>query len=298
VTLPLQSVDSIAVRRRPFSLIAALSDALHPARRAKDRYFLVVAPVRLYADVSGSADSHYVATAAYVAHAPAWKAFGRTWGAILDDAKVDAFHATDFFNARGEFKGWDLKGVRHLEFAKRFIGAAKKHTAFGTACGFDRRAYQEVLAAEFRGIRAPGSRITPEAYCVINCLANASKKMAKHGVHVAVAVILEEGGGMGEAIEVLHVMRKAKEPWIASFVGFSVMPKSEFPLQAADLLAHEAWRHVTRAAAYVAGEAPMRKSLAALGSKGNVEVKYADREVLMQGLPNVLRAVKLRYTRR
>jgi hypothetical protein len=272
--------------------MVALARTIHPARRAKERLFVVLALNELYADVSGSKDSTFVVAGAYVAGQPHWRKFRRAWSAILDDADVREFHATDFFQYHGEFVSWKGDAERQNAFAERFTGAATRHTALGLAFGLDRSAYNDVLEETMRGLHRPDARVSAESYAIASCLSHVDRVAKRHGLNSQFAVILENGGGSGDAVALLNKLQESGESWARRYVSFTTMPKSERALQAADLLAYECWKHITRT------ENPdgraVRKSLLALTRKQNIESVYATREDLVQSLPHIVRAVSAR----
>lgn len=275
-----------------FSIMDALARTIHSARRASDRVFVVIALNELYADVSGSKDKTFVVAGAYVAGQPHWRKFRRAWGAILKDAGVDVFHATDFNLSEGEFVSWKGDAERQVRFSKRFTGCATRRTALGVGFGLLRAAYNEVLEEKLRGLQRPDARVSPEAYAIMNCLSHVDRVATEHGLHERFAVILESGGGSGDAVAILDMLKETGEPWTDRYVSFTTMAKSERALQAADLLAYECWKHVTRTHK-PDGHGP-RKSFLALTEKQNIEIDFCTREDLVQSLPHIIRAVAAR----
>jgi hypothetical protein len=61
----------------------------------------------------------------------------------------------------------------------------------------------------------------------------------------AVALI-EDGHGVGEVIGYLRHLKRIGEPWTVAFDDFVSVSKSEYPVQAADLLAYETWWELTK----------------------------------------------------
>ena len=274
------------------SIMDTLARTIHPAHQARDRVFIVLAINELYADVSGSKDKTFVVAGAYVAGQPHWRKFRRAWRAILKDADVDVFHATDFNLCEREFKSWKGDTERQIQFSKRFTGCATRRTALGLGFGLHRAAYNEVLEEAMRGLQRPDARVSPEAYAIMNCLSHVDRVATEHGLTEQFAVILEHGGGSGDAVALLNMLKETGEPWTDRYVSFTTMPKSEPALQAADLLAYECWKHITRTQA--PDGLPVRKSLLALTKKDNIEVVFSDRDDLARSVPHILRAVAAR----
>ncbi len=246
---------------------------------------------RFYVDVSGADEHTYLAAAGYLSSPDAWARFSRAWRAILRDAGgVHVFHATDFYSARGEFKGWDTTSDRHKSFAMRFTGAATAHTACGIAFGLNRQASDEIVGPAVLSIGTPHAQMTGATFCIMNCLAQAARVVLKPNTQHRAAVILEEGPGIGGTIKMLHHLKEVGEGWTGAYVSFDTMPKTHFPLQAADLLAHEAWRRITEVAQPTGRE--IRKSMRALLRGDRLDVTYAGDEDLRKSLPALVQFLR------
>ena len=259
-----------------------MGDALHPARRASSRLFLMI---RFYIDVSGIKGDPVMVAAGYLATQTTWRRFERAWGAILRDAHVREFHATDFYNGRGEFKGWDVKGERHVRFAKRFTGAAAKYPHYGVGFGVELSAFDEELGPTLEKSRTPHRRYTPAMFCVANCLRNAARDLLGPSQEVA-TVILEGGEGVGEIIDHLYFLKSLGRGWVNAYVSFAQMPKCVRPLQAADLLAHEQWR-LAKERLNPQGRA-VRKSYSSLARHERLGFAMATRANLRASVPGIL----------
>lgn len=200
--------------------------------------------IRAYVDVSGGKEHRVIAAAAYFATDAQWKRFEKSWSAILRDAKVDHFHATDFYSCRGAFKDWARNSPRQNQFSARFAGAAKKHTQYGFAFGVDLDHFDRELGAVHAKVNTPHRRMTPAMVCVARVL-NRAARLVLSADAPPVAVYLEEGRGVGEVIDFLQALKRLGEPSLRPYISFETAPKSERPLQAADLIAHESWRRIT-----------------------------------------------------
>ena len=247
---------------------------------------------QFYVDVSGATEHTYITAGGYLAGPLAWARFGKAWRAILRDAgNVSVFHATDFYNAHGGFEGWDLKGEGHRAFAKRFTRAATAHTACGIAFGMNRLAYAEIVAPVLQSVGTPHARMTETTFCIMQCLAHAARVVLKPNSGFRADVILEDGPGMGSALEMLKHMKQVGEGWTGAYTSFTTMPKAQFPLQAADLLVHEAWRRITEVAEPTGRE--IRKSMLALLRGEKLDVTYAGDQDLRRSLPALIRFLEV-----
>jgi hypothetical protein len=107
-----------------------------------DAVHRLVIVFRLYLDES-KRDGVF-AVGGYLGHLDQWDRFEDQWGRVLRQAGVQAFHATDFYNRRGEFKGWDVKKTN--KFAKLFTAVAEAQTEVAVGRAVDETAYMEILA--------------------------------------------------------------------------------------------------------------------------------------------------------
>lgn len=245
---------------------------------------------RIYVDVAGASEHAVIVAGAYLAGQDAWARFGVAWRGVLRDAGALRFHATDFYNCKGEFAALVRNGPEYNLLAKRFTGAAREHTAAGFACGLHQRAYNEILAPELERVGTPHARVTIEGYAILNCLMHGAQLSLPPLSGRTAAVILEEGPGMGATIELLNHMKRVGEGWTAPYLSFTTMAKSQYPLQAADLLAYEGWKKVTD---LVAGsERETRKSLSALLANLNVNIAYAGEDELARFKPSLVRFLR------
>lgn len=140
------------------SVLHAIGDVLHPARRASDRNWFVA---RFYIDTSGKKTDRVMAAGGYLNSEERWKAFGKAWNAILRDVGVKEFHATDFFNGRGEFSGLKPNSDEQIQLCKRFARACDKHAGPGVVFAFDVRAFETECSAIARKMQTPHGRETP-----------------------------------------------------------------------------------------------------------------------------------------
>lgn len=245
---------------------------------------------RIYVDVAGASEHAVIVAGAYLAGQDAWKRFGVAWRRVLHDAGALVFHATDFYNCKGEFAALVRNGAEYNLLAKRFTGAAREHTAAGFAFGLHQRSYKEILAPELERVGTPHSRVTIEGYAIVNCLMQGAQLSLSPLTGRTAAVILEDGPGMSATIELLNHMKRVGEGWTTPYLSFTTMAKSQYPLQAVDLLAYEGWKKVND---LVAGnERETRKSLTALLANLNVNVSYAGEDELARFRPSLVRFLR------
>jgi hypothetical protein len=185
-----------------------------------------------------------MAVGGYVAHTDQWAKFEEEWGLRLRQAGVGVFHATDFYNSYGEFKGWDAQKQR--KFAKYFTAIAERQTELAIGRAVENAAYAEHVAPILAASHwSPHGRITPLMWCARTCLEALAVRHARFvPSSESIAVVFEEGDGVGETIDYMRGLQKRGAPFAERYVSFDDGPKSLMPLQAADLIVHEGIRSV------------------------------------------------------
>jgi len=245
----------------------------------RERY---VIGLRLYLD--DSKRDNIFTVGGFIAPIKLWERFEPEWAAALKLAKVPAFHATDFFNFQGDFKGWDKDLKKHARFARRFAAIADKHTSACMARGIGLDGHAELVRNHPALIvHSPHGRVTPTMWCARTCLEWVATTWKQPPVYEPIVVILEDGDGIGEVIEYLNRLKKQKPYWMQAFESFATGTKALLPLQAADYLVHEARRRISEA--IYPEEHAVRKSFTRLVQRQGVSIKFWKRSDLAAGLP-------------
>jgi hypothetical protein len=232
-----------------------------------------------------SARGGVFAVGGYVAHISQWEKFEEEWRPRLRQAGVDVFHATDFYNAHGEFKGWDYK--KQIKFAKLFTAIAEKQTEIGIAHAIDVAAFNELLAPILAArYWTPHGKVTPLIWCTRTVLA---ALVNRHSQFVPptqpLQIIFETGDGVGEAIDYFRGLKERGAPWLSQIVSFADGDKRVLPLQAADLIVHEAVRSAIETI-HPSGRAK-RKSMLRLVEGERVEVRVLTRQNAVDAVPAI-----------
>lgn len=219
-----------------------------------------------------------------------WKQFVGEWQSALDEAEMDQFHATDFFSRRGKHnkKGGryeDWPDAKHNRFARRFVAIAEQHTWLGVGRGIDMPAYRDLVLLEsvFRG-GTPHDQFTPIMLCGQMCLEHVAKRIQQYVPGERVAVVFEQGDGVGEMIEWCRWLQ-CHTSWAQVYCAFTTGDKSSLPLQAADLLAHETWRHLKQHVDPTGR--PLRKSLERLLKGGRISMRVGTRNQFARGIKRI-----------
>jgi hypothetical protein len=244
----------------------------------------VVVVIKFFADASGKSDQAAFVTAGYAGTETQWEAFEAEWAAALTGAGVQMFHATDFFNFRGEFTGWDADPKQHRHFAKTFTAIAEGRTDVAIARGVDIEAYERVIAPAGFAKHRPQGRFPAMIFCASTMLYEIA--IAPRYKDRLFEVVFEEEAGASDLIAYLDWCKRRGETWLARFARIGIGAKRVLPLQAADLIAHELWRHL-REMLHPTGR-PQRKTLTRLSRRNRVEFKVATELELTQIVPKVL----------
>ena len=102
----------------------------------------IVAMLRCYYDDAGSdGESPVVTIAGYVATRIRWEQFEKKSNTLFDEYKVKVFHARDFYNTDGEFRGWTR--AKKEAFAVKWLNIARRHVICGTAISVAKAKYNE-----------------------------------------------------------------------------------------------------------------------------------------------------------
>lgn len=126
--------------------------------------------IYVYGDISGKPHTRVLVAACYIGGAREWAAVDRRWAAALRDARVDHFHATDFFACQGAFKGWKRGSKRHRDAEKAFTLVARSHQLMGFSFGVESVAFPSVLKPALAKVRAPQRIRSLRLFCVLLCL--------------------------------------------------------------------------------------------------------------------------------
>lgn len=242
----------------------------------------------VYGDLSGD-ERHFLTAGCYLGKEEQWMNAIAAWSAALDDAGVREFHATDFFNARGEFdddrwrrevpgRGMVVGGDMHISFAERFVAIPVRSGLIGFASSLDVPAFAEVLAPEMAKALRQHREGNPRTHAIMSCLASITDFFVGHTRNREkgqIQVVFEQEHGAGKFADFFNESRDRGERWTHFFRSFATASKAHLPLQMADLLAHETWRRTRHVANDPA--TPLRKSFERMLGDGQISLKMLDR---------------------
>ena len=216
----------------------------------KDRLVLTlstleIGPLQGYFDESGThAGSPAIAVAGYISTVEQWSQFTVEWKEALGEFGMPdsaAFHMTDFVNRKKHFKGW-TEGERRARLA-RLIQIINRHVIASVAIAVPGAAYAAVMSDKAK-------RVTGGAYglATFACMMDAATLLEPSFPSVRIAYAFESGAkGIGQIMKVFqenfnNPVQRAK----LKLAGLTLAGKEVAPLQAADILAYEMFKHLPR----------------------------------------------------
>lgn len=229
--------SSVSVRRQlvhsTVQWLRPLHDASHRIRRP---HVAVVVGHEAYLDASGTdAGQRVVAFAGFVSTPVKWVRFTRDWVDVLQRRDVDAFHMAPFFAAKGDFRQWSNE--RRAEIVPELVRVMGEHIELAVGCGVRVADFYESLSDDFRQeVRSP------EALCLSRCL-NLIHSQTPGTERIAVTLDQDTPEREHNALHIHHRMRNAFGDDRFTSVQFS-NHRTVMPLQAADILAHQAFQHL------------------------------------------------------
>ncbi|HEY9227149.1 MAG TPA: hypothetical protein VIP11_10910 [Gemmatimonadaceae bacterium] len=202
----------------------------------------------VHADISGDRTDRFMSAACYVARASELGTAVEQWNALLLEAGVTHFHATDFFAFQKQFKGWHQTRDRHADFERRFAAIAANAGLLGCATVVDNVAFGQdlmhLLDAEDRTHPSNDPRIMSLMRCLVQAANMLDRVRAPAQQMGSVLVFVEEEHGFGRYVTSFDESKKRGEKWTRWFRRIAPASKLIAPVQMADLLAYECWRRV------------------------------------------------------
>ena len=206
-------------------------------KRWKNLFYMIIG----YFDDSGtSAHDSVVAVAGYIGSELQWQRFCREWGSLLSEFDVRVMHRTDLENYRREFAGWTPE--KRNEFVNKAQRIIKRRTyvAIGKA----------ILRADFEDLFPDNlKRFYGGAYgfCAILCLSRAKRWFDQTKVGDLIDWVFEAGTeGSGQISHLFNALWRDGQMRNDFRLGnWSFAGKDVVPLQAADVIAYEVFKHAT-----------------------------------------------------
>lgn len=192
-------------------------------------------------DSNTHADAKTVTMAGYIARLDGWQLFEQQSEDLFKRDTISKFHAKEFNNRSGDFRGFSLQ--KQLRFATEWLDIAGQTVL----CGYSRSILKEDYLQAKRDTKLAQST-SPYGYCfkiiLKSMCSNGAlwKTMDKEGIHI----VIEHGNVWNEGIEVDYKQTIAQhEPLSAAIRSMSFVQKSSCrAIQLADYLAYYAGRDI------------------------------------------------------
>lgn len=199
----------------------------------------IIAVFVAYFDESGTQrGSPIVAVAGFIAPDKQWSRFQAEWEKVLQQEGISFFHATDWENRQGQFKGWDNN--RRIAVYKKLIGIIQRRITIPVLTAVNTADYAETKLWETVQEEFPKN---PYGFCALTCMQiiAAWADQVKHDGPIA--YVFEDGAV--HRTELTSSLRSILKDEVNKrrfrFISLTYADKREFsPLQAADILAYEA----------------------------------------------------------
>jgi Protein of unknown function (DUF3800) len=243
-----------------------------------------------YFDETGLKEDALVTGAAfYVANGEQWFNFEQAWTTVLRKPEFDikVFHATDYANSWGEFKGWD--NDKKLALAKcLFPLLFPPNTWIGQGYGVVNQDWTDTIKGHHRLKALMGK---PYMLCVQRLLEILLQYVSMLVPEQRVAVFFEDNEFEGEITALWDNWIKKHDPQ-ERLISLNFGNKNDLvPLQAADFLAYESYKEIDRLR--FDRSRSKRKSVELAESSGVVQVRGWDRDNLPKAFDRLERILDL-----
>ncbi len=198
----------------------------------------------LYFDDSGThTESKVAVAAAYIAAESQWGNFKVDWERARREESFEAFHRADFESGQGEFENWSSSKKERV--IGRLVRIIETHTLAGRATALIKSDYDETISGRLRE-KLGGYHYT---FAVKDCFSFIQKWRRDCGITEPMQMIFDRTGkGRGEIERFFDEAIEWGENETFGIVkdGYSFRDKKEStPIQAADILAWEAYKTIS-----------------------------------------------------
>jgi len=194
-----------------------------------------------YFDDSGTSPTNsVVAVAGYIGSVSQWQKFNTEWNALLSDFNVPMMHRTDLESFVGDFVGWNPeKRNRFVNKAQEII---KRRTYVAIGNSVIRADFEEVFPDILKNFYGGAY-----GYCAMLCIARARRWCEKVKQAGPIDWVFEAGTAGSTQVDIMMKAICSNESMRRDFRinGWSFRDKTTIPLQAADVIAYEIFKHVS-----------------------------------------------------
>ena len=212
-----------------------------------------------YFDESGTHEtSTSLAVGGFIAPEPQWRKFEKDWRRALREEGLSYTHMNELENLKGPFADWDRS--RMQRFQRRLLDVIKDHATHGDAATMRSADYEKLVLAD-PDPELPKKVGTMYERCAAKSMELSYKwaldKYPKQRIHF----VFEKGQRVG-ALTAWFDRERRQYPLLDPLEFAD--KKEILPLQAADIFAYEAWKHVQNQYVPSQPNRGTRKSLEAL----------------------------------
>jgi hypothetical protein len=229
-----------------------------------------------YFDESGTHDgSKAISVAGYLSTPEKWLTFEREWKAAKDAYGLEFFHMTDFVARQEEYANWS--DAERGERLFSLIAIINRNVIASVGFALPVRDYYRIFSKTAK--RYAGG---PYGLAAISCFMDAAKAIRAQLPDARIAYVFERGvKGKGQVMKVFdRVCDDFELRETNRLASLTYEDKRDFsPLEAADILAYELYRHLPIQLNEIPGE--VRKPLLALrGCPINYWKTYGESEMV------------------
>ena len=210
--------------------------------------------ISAYFDESGTHDgSAAVAFAGYSGHPDVWASFGECWASCLRKYGFSCFHMADYAARKSPFDRLDEQ--ERVDLVASLIACINEHDIVGTAVVLKRADWSVVMPGVSQSSRANDPYYMLMMRAMVDILLYAAARKER------VLFTFDRRQKVAELAGMLHDAMLQVHPWLKAILSDQTVfaSRQEYaPLQAADILAYEAYRRACNFSI------PERKSFAAL----------------------------------
>lgn len=196
-----------------------------------------------YFDASGKKEHSNVTLAGYIATEEQWGVFGEEWERAMRDWHIPYFHMSEFESYKRIYKYWTR--TQHQERYARLLDIINRNVQLSVATS--------ILASEYASVKAPREKNRVGGMyglAATGCFIETANYVCEaDNASAWLAYIFESGDeGAGQIQQAFSLNERnptLKEKY--RLLSFRLENKRQFaPLQAADILAYEIFKHLPR----------------------------------------------------
>lgn len=207
------------------------------------RIVIVTQVYNIYRDESGThRGAEIVVVAGFISNVDRWVELSAAWLDALKSWGIDSFHMTDFENRQNQFRGWSE--TQRKECLNHLIDLINGHTFNSIGYAVPGKSFDTILSEKAR-------RLCGDAYGLasIGCFTNTARVARTSEDDVWIDYVMESGA-KGRGALLYYYGEGRKDPdWRGDtrIHSLEFRDKRDFPpLQAADILAYELYKHLPR----------------------------------------------------